>query len=359
MAGTSSAGSKQTPIWVETEEDNNGDEPEIKAEAKSESKTNSATETDLRILLVGKTGHGKTRLINALMGRDFFVSSRSSGSVTRNVQTADFHVLDTARSRHYNLKVVDTPGIMDTQLPAETVEREIASVVANSPFGFHAICVVISMAGRMTEEEGQVILFCLRFHFPDMATNAILVFTHGDLVTHEHEQDSKQPTVAQWIEGFRHSRMGRHAYHLVENRTFVFNGNRRMDDALATQQRMTFLDHLHTTFRTPYTCPIFKQAQDILIAERQQRHDAILAEEANKKAIHNRMITLTMETEYLRAKLIESQAAIQLARSAETQARQSLMKKGGDGGSDVMMDSIFGGLGAVGGVMAMAYCSIM
>ncbi|RUP50622.1 AIG1 family-domain-containing protein [Jimgerdemannia flammicorona] len=126
------------------------------------------------ILIVGKTGAGKSTLGNILIGQPAyegpFKTSNSFDSVSQECETFGMFMAD----RHLN--VVDTPGIFDTERPDEVTLAKIGEVVQLCSYGIQAIIFVLE-AGRFTAEQEEVVRKITEYFGPESLGHTIVVFT--------------------------------------------------------------------------------------------------------------------------------------------------------------------------------------
>ena len=99
------------------------------------------------IVVVGITGAGKSSTSNTLAGR-LHKAFGVSGSVTSVTQAASFRDYSFVKA---DWRVVDTPGLGDTNRSAATVRGELARIARFAPHGVTAFVVVVPR-GRFTHE---------------------------------------------------------------------------------------------------------------------------------------------------------------------------------------------------------------
>ncbi|XP_048020991.1 GTPase IMAP family member 9-like [Megalobrama amblycephala] len=139
-----------------------------------------------QIILLGKSGAGKSAAGNIILGQKKFRSERGRRSVTRECSVARATV--SGRS----VSVVDTPGLFHTQIKTEELAIELERCLYLSSPGPHAFLIVFPVIMRFTEQEQQIPQMIEMTFGEGVLKYSIILFTRGDLIDEPIEEFIKQ-----------------------------------------------------------------------------------------------------------------------------------------------------------------------
>ena len=126
-----------------------------------------------RIILLGKSGAGKSSLADTIFGEAKFQINHFNDLKTHCTQA------ETKSLNGRSITLIDVPGFFDGERSEKEMRTEIVRCITECAPGPHAFLIVLKVE-RFTEHEQEVINKICQYFSEDALNYAVIVFTHGD-----------------------------------------------------------------------------------------------------------------------------------------------------------------------------------
>lgn len=259
----------------------------------------------IRVVLIGKTGNGKSASANAILGRKEFESKPSTDSVTTVCKKA------VGKVDGRTVSVVDTPGLFDTTLSNKDVQQEIVKCVSLSAPGPHVFIIVLSI-GRITQEELDTLDLIETTFGPRAGMFCLVLFTRGD--------DLGKKSIQDYIGNSKNAKLKK----LIRDcgdRFHVFNNKDKTNHTQVTELLKKINKMVSMNKGSFYTNDMFQEAEAAI----KQKQEAILKEREMEIKADMEKLKVSHETdmEKMKSKLEEERLKVQ----EERHLRENMLRE--------------------------------